>query len=422
MKSKRSEREYVKTIGERARTASAALANASAEQKNTALLKMAGAIKRRASDIMAENRLDLEEARKARVSRALRQRLTVSEKTIDEICTGLEQVASLPDPVGQFLDEWETPNGLKICKVRVPIGVIAMIYEARPNVTADAASLCIKSGNAVILRGGKEALHSNIILARVLQNAIAEAGLPEFSLQLIERTEHSVVNELLKLNTFIDLVIPRGGENLIRAVTEVSKVPVIKHYKGVCHIYVDGKADLDMAERIVVNAKVQKPAVCNAVETLLVHRDVAEEFLPRIAKRLWQDGVELRGNPEAVKLVPGMRPASEDDWGCEYLDLILSIRIVKSIDEAISHIARYGSQHSDAIVTSDDSAAERFLREVDSSAVFRNASTRFHDGGQFGMGAEIGISTDRIHARGPMALPELTIYKYVVRGTGQIRE
>jgi glutamate-5-semialdehyde dehydrogenase len=422
MKSKRSEREYVKTIGERARTASAALANASAEQKNTALLKMAGAIKRRASDIMAENRLDLEEARKARVSRALRQRLTVSEKTIDEICTGLEQVASLPDPVGQFLDEWETPNGLKICKVRVPIGVIAMIYEARPNVTADAASLCIKSGNAVILRGGKEALHSNIILARVLQNAIAEAGLPEFSLQLIERTEHSVVNELLKLNAFIDLVIPRGGESLIRAVTEVSKVPVIKHYKGVCHIYVDGKADLDMAERIVVNAKVQKPAVCNAVETLLVHRDVAEEFLPRIAKRLWQDGVELRGNPEAVKLVPGMRPASEDDWGCEYLDLILSIRIVKSIDEAISHIARYGSQHSDAIVTSDDSAAERFLREVDSSAVFRNASTRFHDGGQFGMGAEIGISTDRIHARGPMALPELTIYKYVVRGTGQIRE
>jgi glutamate-5-semialdehyde dehydrogenase len=422
MKSKRSEREYVKTIGERARTASAALANASAEQKNTALLKMAGAIKRRASDIMAENRLDLEEARKARVSRALRQRLTVSEKTIDEICTGLEQVASLPDPVGQFLDEWETPNGLKICKVRVPIGVIAMIYEARPNVTADAASLCIKSGNAVILRGGKEALHSNIILARVLQNAIAEAGLPEFSLQLIERTEHSVVNELLKLNAFIDLVIPRGGESLIRAVTEVSKVPVIKHYKGVCHIYVDGKADLDMAERIVVNAKVQKPAVCNAVETLLVHRDVAEEFLPRIAKRLWQDGVELRGNPEAVKLVPGMRPASEDDWGCEYLDLILSIRIVKSIDEAISHIARYGSQHSDAIVTSDDSAAERFLKEVDSSAVFRNASTRFHDGGQFGMGAEIGISTDRIHARGPMALPELTIYKYVVRGTGQIRE
>jgi glutamate-5-semialdehyde dehydrogenase len=407
MKSKRSEREYVKTIGERARTASAALANASAEQKNTALLKMAGAIKRRASDIMAENRLDLEEARKARVSRALRQRLTVSEKTIDEICTGLEQVASLPDPVGQIMDEWETPNGLKICKVRVPIGVIAMIYEARPNVTADAASLCIKSGNAVILRGGKEALHSNIILARVLQNAIAEAGLPEFSLQLIERTEHSVVNELLKLNAFIDLVIPRGGESLIRAVTEVSKVPVIKHYKGVCHIYVDGKADLDMAERIVVNAKVQKPAVCNAVETLLVHRDVAEEFLPRIAKRLWQDGVELRGNPE---------------WGCEYLDLILSIRIVKSIDEAISHIARYGSQHSDAIVTSDDSAAERFLREVDSSAVFRNASTRFHDGGQFGMGAEIGISTDRIHARGPMALPELTIYKYVVRGTGQIRE
>jgi glutamate-5-semialdehyde dehydrogenase len=422
MKSKRSEWEYVKTIGARARTASAALANASAEQKNTALLKMARAITGRASDIMAANRLDLEAARKARVSRALRQRLTVSEKTIDEICTGLEQVASLPDPVGQIMDEWETPNGLKICKVRVPIGVIAMIYEARPNVTADAASLCIKSGNAVILRGGKEALHSNILLARVLQNAIAEAGLPAFSLQLIEKTEHSVVNELLKLNTFIDLVIPRGGENLIRAVTEVSKVPVIKHYKGVCHIYVDGKADLDMAESIVVNAKVQKPAVCNAVETLLVHRDVAEEFLPRIAKRLGQDGVELRGGPEAVKLVPDMRPASEDDWGCEYLDLILSVKIVNSIDEAISHIARYGSQHSDAIVTSDDSAAERFLKEVDSSAVFRNASTRFHDGGQFGMGAEIGISTDRIHARGPMALPELTIYKYVVRGTGQIRE
>ncbi len=415
-------REYVKSIGIKARAAARLLANVSTEKKNRALLEMAKAINRKADEIMVANRLDLEAAEKAGVPQAVRQRLTVNKKTIAEICDGLKQVTALTDPVGEVLGEWEQPNGLKISKVRVPIGVIAMIYEARPNVTVDAAALCIKSGNSVILRGGKEALHSNICLARILKETAAKAGLPQDSLQLIERTEHSVVNEMLRLNDYIDLVIPRGGEALIRKVTEISTIPVIKHYKGVCHIYVDRKADLDMAESIIVNAKVQKPAVCNAAEAILVHRKVAAEFLPRIAKCLRDKGVELRGDPEAVKVVSDMKAATEDDWGSEYLDLILSVKVVKDVDEAIAHIARYGSQHSDAIVTSDETTAEQFLREVDSSAVFCNASTRFNDGGQFGMGAEIGISTDRIHARGPMALPELTIYKYVVRGAGQIRE
>jgi len=415
-------RAYVEDLGRRARAASAALATASTETKNAALLGMADSVEREAPALEAANRLDLEAAEKSGVSPAMRQRLALDKKAIAEICEGLRQVASLPDPVGEVLGSWERPNGLRISKVRVPIGVIAMIYEARPNVTPDAAALCIKSGNAVILRGGREALHSNIALARLLRNAAAAKGLPGDSLQLVERPEHEAVNELLTLNAYIDLVIPRGGEALIRKVAELSTIPVIKHYRGVCHVYVDRSADLDMAAGIVVNAKVQKPAVCNAAEALLVHEEIAPVFLPRIAELLRARGVELRGDAGARAIVPDMKAATDDDWGREYLDLILAVRVVRNIEEAMAHIARYGSQHSDAIVTEDRGAAERFLREVDSSAVFWNASTRFNDGGQFGMGAEIGISTDRIHARGPMALPELTIYKYVVRGTGQVRE
>jgi glutamate-5-semialdehyde dehydrogenase len=415
-------KEYVEAIGRKARAASAVLAMSSTEAKRNALIEMAESIERGPRPILDANRRDLQAAAEKGISAAVRQRLAVNEKTIAEICEGLRQVASLPDPVGEILSAWERPNGLTIQKVRVPIGVIAMIYEARPTVTADAAALCITAGNAVILRGGREALHTNTALARVLRSAAARAGLPRDSLQLIERPEHGVVNELLTLNAYIDLVIPRGGEALIRKVTELSTIPVIKHYKGVCHVYVDRRADGAMAEKIILNAKVQKPAVCNAAETLLVHADIAQSFLPRAAAALRASGVELRGDPAARKIVPDMKAAKEGDWGFEYLDLILAVKVVHDLDEALSHIARYGSQHSDAIVTSDRGAAERFLREVDSSAVFWNASTRFNDGGQFGMGAEIGISTDRIHARGPMALPELTIYKYVVRGTGQVRE
>lgn len=415
-------KEYVEAIGRKARAASAVLAMSSTEAKRNALIEMAESIEKGARPILDANRRDLQTAAEKGISAAVRQRLAVNEKTIAEICEGLRQVASLPDPVGEILSAWERPNGLTIQKVRVPIGVIAMIYEARPTVTADAAALCITAGNAVILRGGREALHTNTALARILREAAARAGLPRDSLQLIERPEHGVVNELLTLNAYIDLVIPRGGEALIRKVTELSTIPVIKHYKGVCHVYVDRRADGAMAEKIILNAKVQKPAVCNAAETLLVHADIAQSFLPRAAAALRASGVELRGDPAARKIVPDMKAAKEGDWGFEYLDLILAVKVVHDLDEALSHIARYGSQHSDAIVTSDRGAAERFLREVDSSAVFWNASTRFNDGGQFGMGAEIGISTDRIHARGPMALPELTIYKYVVRGTGQVRE
>jgi len=413
---------YVEAIGRKARAAAAVLAAISAEAKRNALIEMAGSIEKGVRPLLDANRRDLQAAAERGISAAVRQRLALTEKTIAEMCGGLRQVASLPDPVGEILSTWERPNGLTIQKVRVPIGVIAMIYEARPTVTADAAALCIKAGNAVILRGGREALHSNVALARILRDAAAREGLPKDSLQLIERPEHEVVNELLKLNAYIDLVIPRGGEALIRTVTKRSTIPVIKHYKGVCHVYVDRRADGDMAEKIILNAKVQKPAVCNAAETLLVHADIARSFLPRVAAALRARGVELRGDPAARKIVPDMKAARASDWGFEYLDLILAVKVVHDLDEAVEHIARYGSQHSDAIVTSDREAAERFLREVDSSAVFWNASTRFNDGGQFGMGAEIGISTDRIHARGPMALPELTIYKYVVRGSGQVRE
>ncbi len=350
-------------------------------------------------------------------------RLQIDDKRIQAMARGLREVAALPDPVGEILLERTRPNGLRIQKVRVPIGVIGIIYESRPNVTADSAGLCLKTGNAVILRGGKEALHSNQAIADVMSRAGAKEGLPAHSIQLVGTTDRDAIRVLVQMEGVIDLVIPRGGESLIRAVTEQARVPVIKHYKGVCHVFVDREADLDMAEKIVVNAKCQRPGVCNAMETLLVDEAVADRFVPRIVKTLQAKKVELRGD-ETTRRLGGsaVKPATEDDWYAEYLDLILAVRVVQDVEEAIAHINRYGSSHSDSIVTRDEKAAEKFVHEVDSAAVFVNASTRFNDGGEFGMGAEIGISTDKLHARGPMGLEELTSYKWVVRGSGQVRE
>jgi glutamate-5-semialdehyde dehydrogenase len=345
-------------------------------------------------------------------------RLTLTDKRISEMAKGVCEVAALPDPVGTTISEWTRPNGIRIRKVRVPIGVILIIYESRPNVTADAACLCFKTGNAVILRGGSEAIHSNLAIA-VAMNV---PGLPPNSITVVPTTDRAAIDELLELDDLINLCIPRGGEGLIRAVAEKSRIPVIKHYKGVCHVYVDREADFDMAEKIVINAKCQRPGVCNAIETLLIDEKIADKFLPRIAKALTENKVELRGDDRTRQLVSNAKPATEDDWYAEYLDLILAVRVVQGVDAAIDHITKYGSAHSDAIVTGNKTTAEKFLREVDSSSVFWNASTRLADGGQYGFGAEIGISTDKIHARGPMGLEELTSYKFVVVGDGQVRE
>jgi len=413
---------YVDTLLTRARRAADQLAVASTAAKDVALLRAADALLEGADRLTAANREDVEAAEAAGLSRAMVDRLRLTDRRIRDMAEGLRTVALLRDPVGEVISGWVRPNGLRIEKVRVPLGVILMIYEARPNVTADAAALCLKSGNAVILRGGKEALHSNLAIHSLLSAAVAEAGLDPAAVQMVDTPDRAVVDLLLRAEGRIDLVIPRGGEGLIRAVAEKARVPVIKHYKGVCHTFVDRSADLDMAEKVCLNAKVQRPAVCNAMETLLVHSAVAEEFLPRIAARLKEAGCELRGCERSRRLVPDMKPAAEQDWYEEYNDLILAVRVVDSLGEAIEHIARYGSRHSDAIVTRDLDSARQFAARVDSSAVFINTSTRFNDGGQFGMGAEIGISTDKLHARGPMALPELTSYKYVVHGAGQVRE
>jgi glutamate-5-semialdehyde dehydrogenase len=349
-------------------------------------------------------------------------RLQLSPQRIEAMAVGLEAVAALPDPVGQIIEGSVRPNGLEVRKVRVPLGVIFFIYESRPNVTADAAALAMKSGNAILLRGGKEALTSNLAIFRILSESFRQAGLPEHTVQLIQRPERAIVTELLHLPQYVDLVIPRGGESLIRTVTQEAQMPVLKHYKGNCHVYVDAAADLEMAERIVVNAKCQRPGVCNAAESLLVHVAVAESFLPRIGRVLQERGVELRGCPQTRQYLPHIRPATEEDFAAEYLDLILSVKVVQDLDEAIAHIQRYGSAHTDAIITRDLEAAQRFVAAVDSAAVMVNASTRFHDGYEFGLGAEIGISTDKFHARGPCGLTELTTYKWVVLGTGQVRE
>ena len=371
--------------------------------------------------IKAANAIDVEAGRAAGLSSSMLDRLAVNDKRIEAMAQGLREVAELPDPVGRVLDERTRPNGLRLQKVAVPIGVVAFIYESRPNVTADAAGLCLKAGNAVILRGGKEAIRSNQAIAEVLLESGSRAGLPENAVQLVQTTDREAVRELVQLVGLVDVVIPRGGEALIRAVAENARVPVIKHYKGVCHVFVDREADFDMAETIVLNAKCQRPAVCNAMETLLVDETIASKFLPRMAAALISRNVQLRGDQVTRRLVPEAKPVTEQDWFTEYGDLIMNVRVVTDVEAAIAHINTYGSQHSDAIVTRDASRAEKFLAEVDSAAVYHNASTRFTDGGEFGMGAEVGISTDKIGVRGPMGLEELTTYKWIGRGAGQVR-
>ena len=415
--------ETVLDLGKRAKAASRGLALLSTEEKNRCLIAMAEALEGQKDAIAAANAKDMEAAPGYGLTAAMMDRLRLDEKRIASMAKGLREVAALPDPVGRVLDERVRPNGLKLRKVSTPIGVVVIIYESRPNVTADAASLCFKSGNATILRGGKEALHSNMAIAQIMIEAGKKtaAGFPADAIQVVPTTDREAIKELLGLTQYVDLCMPRGGEGLIRAVAECSKVPVIKHYKGVCHVYVDDRADLKMAEEIVMNAKVQRPAVCNAMETLLVHSSVSENFLQKIASRLKEYRVEMRGDEATRKILPEAKAASEKDWETEYNDFIMNVRVVDGIKAAIDHINQYGSAHSDSIVTADESRASQFLAEVDSATVYWNASTRFTDGGEFGMGAEIGISTDKIGARGPMGLEELTTYKWLGFGTGQIR-
>ncbi len=412
---------YCDDLVRRARSAARLLAVVRGDQKNRWLLQSADALERRTAEILEANALDVDRAGERGLNVAAIDRLRLNPTRIQCAATGLREIAALPDPIGRVLDSSRRPNGLEVLKVGVPLGVIFFIYESRPNVTVDAAGLCVKSGNALLLRGGSEALHSNRALHRVLQDGLASAGLPADAVQLVATTDRAAVGHLLRRGDGIDLVIPRGGEGLIRRVAEEARMPVLKHYKGNCHVYVDRAADLDMAERIVLNAKCQRPGVCNAAESLLVHREVAESFLPRAAAALRARGVELRGDEPTRRLVPEVRAATEDDYAAEYLDLILSVKVVESLEAAIEHVGRYGSQHTDAIVTNDLTAARRFVAEVDSAAVLVNASTRFNDGYEFGLGAEIGISTDKFHARGPCGLLELTSYKYVVYGDGQVR-
>lgn len=414
--------EQIVQIATNARRASHAMAKLSSGAKDRLLLAMADALVAASGTIIAENSKDLAGGEQKGLSPAMLDRLMLDESRIKAMAAALREVAALPDPVGGVDRMWLRPNGLQVGKMRIPLGVIGIIYESRPNVTADAAALCLKAGNAVVLRGGSEAINSNRAIAKVLSAEMNEAGIPEGALSLIPFTEREAVLEMLKQEELIDLIIPRGGESLIRFVVENSRIPVIKHYKGVCHLFVDAAADIAMAGKIIVNAKTQRPGVCNALETLLVHRDIAEAFLPRIADALKALHVELRGDETSCLLVPGTTPANEADWYAEYLDLILAIKVVDSMDEAIEHINRYGSLHTEVIVTSDYANAQRFIREVNSSTVMVNASTRFADGGQLGLGAEIGISTTKLHSFGPMGLEDLTTTKFIVFGNGQIRE
>ncbi len=415
--------EHIVALCRGARTAAPILAGASTAAKNAALRGGAAALRRRAAELLATNAGDVEKAKAAGETAAFVDRLTLTPARVEAMAAGVEQVAELPDPVGETMTEWTRPNGLRIAQVRVPLGVIGIIYESRPNVTADAAALCLKSGNAVVLRGGREAFATSGLIASILRDALRDTAgeLPPDAITFIDTVDREAVRIMLRQAELIDVIIPRGGEDLIRAITEGSRIPVIQHFSGVCHVYVDRAADLEIAANICLNAKAQRPGVCNAMENLLVHRDVAAKFLPAAAARLQAAGVELRGCPETRRLVPSAKPATDADWDTEYLDLILAVKVVDSLDDAIAFIRRHGSGLADAIVTTDTDAAERFTRAIDSAAVFVNASTRFTDGFEFGFGAEIGISTNRLHARGPMGLRELTTYKYVVRGTGQVR-
>ena len=414
-------REIVIGVCRAAREASVRMGRASASEKNAALAAMAKGLRGQAQWLLKENRKDLGAASSRGLSGAMLDRLALSDSRIEQMATGIEEVIALPDPVGEVEKMWRRPNGLWVGRMRIPLGVIGIIYESRPNVTADAAALCVKSGNAVILRGGSEAIFSNTAIARILREAMTLAGLPADAVAVIERTDREAIDWMLQAEEYIDLIIPRGGEALIRSVAEKSRIPVIKHYKGVCHIYVDEGADVGQAVPICINAKVQRPGVCNAMETLLVHEKVAPEFLPTVSAELRKHGVELRVCPQTLSLVPWAIPAAEKDWGTEFLDLILAVRVVPSMDEAIEHIRRYGSLHTEAILTRNHARAMRFIRDVDSSLVLVNASTRFNDGFQLGLGAEIGISTTKIHAFGPMGLAELTTMKFIAFGDGQVR-
>ncbi|MBV9104685.1 MAG: glutamate-5-semialdehyde dehydrogenase [Verrucomicrobia bacterium] len=415
--------ELLEQIGQQAASSSRILAQATTAEKNAALLAIACRIEQSAQTILAANEADLGAGSKSGLSSAMLDRARLDAKRIQKIADSVREVVQLTDPVGEVLKQWSRPNRLKISKRRVPIGVIGIIYESRPNVTSDAAALCLKTGNAVILRGGSEAIRSNMALAEAISMGCSDAGLPEHSVQLVPSTERAAVTLMVQLDRYIHLIIPRGGRSLIETVTSAARIPVIKHFDGICAAYVDRAANLRMAEQIVLNAKCQRPSVCNAIETMLVHEAVAQKFLPDCADKLWERGVELRGDPLTRQILgPRVVPATEEDWKTEYLDLILAIKTVGGLEEAVKHIETYGSHHSDAIITDDCAVAQKFLNQVDSAAVFWNASTRFNDGGEFGFGAEIGISTDRLHARGPMGLEELTSYKFVVEGTGQVRD
>lgn len=412
----------IEVKGRQAREAARVLANLNTATKNQALLAMARALEEEQEFILKANARDMEAGREKGLSRALLDRLLLNEKRIKDMAAGLRELVALPDPVGEITSMWTRPNGLQIGRMRVPLGVIGIIYEARPNVTVDAAGLCLKTGNAVILRGGSEAFHSNMALTRVISRAATAAGIPEGAVQLIETTDREAVNLLLRANEYLDVLIPRGGAGLIRTVVEKATVPVIETGVGNCHVYVDAEADLEMAQKIVINAKTQRPAVCNAMETLLVHEGIAAAFLPPLAAGLKEKGVVLRGCERTRELVPWAEAATEEDWATEYLDLILAVRVVDGLEAALEHIHTYGTKHSEAIVTNNYHTAREFLARVDAAAVYVNASTRFTDGYEFGFGAEIGISTQKLHARGPMGPEQLTTFKYIIFGSGQIRQ
>lgn len=414
-------RDEVERIAKRARETARVLAKLPSRLKDEVLHSVARKLRERGDWIKRINEEDVNDALVSGQTKAFIDRLTITDKVIEAMAKGLEDVAKLPDPVGEVVKMWRRPNGLLVGRVRIPLGVIALIYESRPNVTIDSAGLCFKSGNAVILRGGKEALRSNLALAEIFRETLEEFGVPKDAVQVIPTPDRRAMEYLLELEEYVDLVIPRGGEGLIRFVTERARMPVIKHYKGVCHVYVDEEADLEKALKICVNAKCQRPGVCNAMETLLVHKNIAPKFLPQIAEEYKKYGVEIRGCPETLKYIPWAKPAQESDYGYEFLDLILAVKVVNSLEEAMDHIARYGSNHTEAIVTENYTKALRFLMEVDASLVLVNASTRFNDGGELGLGAEIGISTTKLHAYGPMGLEELTTTKFIAFGDGQIR-
>jgi glutamate-5-semialdehyde dehydrogenase len=412
----------IEDMAREAKAASRQLRRVGRAQKDSTLELLADKLIDMQADIIKENENDLTQARKAGLSAAMIDRLTMDYNIIRGMADGLREVAALPDPVGEVSGMWKRPNGLLVGRVRIPLGVIGFIYESRPNVTVDAAALCLKSGNTVILKGGSEAIHSNLILSDLLEQALVESGLPPKAIQVIPTTDREAVKILIGLDDYIDTIIPRGGEGLIRFVTGHSRVPVLKHYKGVCHVYVDEYADLQMAREICFNAKVQRPGVCNAMETMLIHKGIASDFLPDMMKRFRDANVEIRGCPRTLELSQGIKPAVETDWPAEFLDLILAVKIVSNMDEALDHIEQYGSNHTEAIITNDYNRSQRFLAEVDASVVLINASTRFNDGNQLGLGAEIGINTSKLHAFGPMGLEELTTTKFIVYGQGQVRD